>query len=163
MKNPVSAFRSRYPNSLKTFSVLLLMAYVSYAAATDIADLTRKAEAGDANAQLQLADAYEKGIGVKQDDKLAFQWRRKAADQGNAEAQNAVGVMYSLGRGVEQSKEEALRWYKKAARQHLAKADYNVAISYYNGDGMEADLVRAYTWMMLTKRNGDPDADQALS
>lgn len=144
---------------------LLLLHVVSLAcaSASDIVDLTRKAESGDTNAQLQLSQAYEKGNGVKQDYQLAFEWCRKAANQGNAEAQNALGVMYSLGRGITQSKNDALLWYKKAAKQNLAKADYNVAISYYNGDGVGSDLVAAYAWMMLAQRNGDPDAEQALA
>ncbi|PYP92172.1 MAG: hypothetical protein DMG65_05070 [Candidatus Angelobacter sp. Gp1-AA117] len=112
---------------------------------------------------MQLSQAYEKGNGVKQDYQSAFEWCRKAAEQGNAEAQNALGVMYSLGRGVAQSKEEAFLWYKKAAKQNIAKADYNVAISYYNGDGVGSDLATAYAWMMLAQRNGDPDAEQAMS
>jgi len=153
----------KYTLQLLIAVLLLQMASLASGSATEVTDLTRKAESGDANAQFQLSQAYEKGNGVKQDYQLAFEWCRKAAEQGNAEAQNALGVMYSLGRGVVQNKDEAFRWYKKAAKQKIAKADYNVAISYYNGDGVGTDLVTAYAWMMLAQRNGDPDAEQAMS
>lgn len=146
-------------------ALLLLLAATSFAwaAGIDIATLTKKAEAGEAEAQFQLAGAYEKGDGVQQDENKAFEWCRKAAEQGYAQAQNSLGVMYSRGIGVEKNKEEAFHWYQKAARQSLAKGDYNVAISYYNGDGVSSDLARAYAWMMLAQRNGDPDAEQALA
>lgn len=153
----------KYATQLLITLLLLHVASFACVSASDFTDLTRKAESGDANAQFQLSQAYEKGNGIKQDYQLAFEWCRKAAEGGNAEAQNALGVMYSLGRGVAQSKDEAFLWYKKAAKQNLAKAGYNVAISYYNGDGVGNDLMTAYAWMMLAQRNGDPDAEQAMA
>jgi len=125
-------------------------------------DLAKKAEAGDAEAQVQLGRAYEEGNGVLQSDESAVRWYRKSAEQGNANAENSLGVMYALGRGVPRDKEEALRWYKKAAKQGLPEADFNVAVCYYNGDGVASDLNRAYAWMVIAKRHGSSSAEQAL-
>jgi uncharacterized protein len=86
-----------------------------------IQELTRRAEAGEVAAQVELGRAYEDGNGVQQNDVEAVQWFRKAAEQGNAPAQNSLGVMYALGRGVERNREEAVRWYRKAAKSGLPK------------------------------------------
>jgi uncharacterized protein len=149
---------------LSTVSLLFMMsvAWVQQTSQVPIAELLKKAEAGDVNAQMEVAEAYEKGKGVAQSDALAAQWYRKAAEQGNAKAQNTLGVMYRLGLGVPRDKQEAFRWYQKAAKQNLPEADYNIAVSYYNGDGVPSDVVLAYTWMMLAQRNGDKQAEQAL-
>ena len=46
------------------------------------------AEQGDAEAQYMLADMYDEGHGVPQDDAEAIKWYLKAAEQGHADAQN---------------------------------------------------------------------------
>src|SRR5262249_15146314 len=53
----------------------------------DIAEVTSKAEAGDANAQKILGASYAKGEGVPQKYAEAAKWYLKAAEQGNPEAQ----------------------------------------------------------------------------
>src|SRR5579864_4839753 len=115
---------------------LLLLALMRLGTAGSADDLVKKADAGDAEAQFELGQAYEDGTGMLQDDGLAAKWYRKSAGQGNAKAENSLGVLYRLGRGVPQDKEEAFRWYQKAAQQGQPDADFNVAISYYNGDGV---------------------------
>lgn len=121
-----------------------------------------RAQAGDAQAQFELGQAYEDGKGVPQDDDRAAEWFRKSAEQGNAQGQNSLGVMYAQGRGVKRDKEEAVRWYRKAAKEGLPEAIYNVAISYYNGEGTDPNLSYAATWMMLASRKGDAQATEAL-
>lgn len=129
---------------------------------TPIAELQQRAATGDAQAQFELARAYEDGRDVRQDDAKAVEWFRKSADQGDAQAENSLGVMYALGRGVTRDREEAVRWYKMAARQGSAEAIYNVAISYYNGEGVDSNMDTACTWMMAAQRKGDPQAADSL-
>jgi len=126
------------------------------------ADLLRRAQSGDANAQLELGRAYEDGKGIPQDDGRAVEWFRKAAEQGNAQAQNSLGVMYSVGRGVSQNKKEAVQWYRKAAKQGLHEGLFNVAISYFNGEGVPTDLNLAYAWMRAAQDRGDTQAADAV-
>jgi len=126
------------------------------------AELRQRAEAGDAQAQFELARAYEDGNGVAQDDAAAVEWFRKSAEQRNALAENSLGVMYALGRGVNRDREEAVRWYKKAAKNGQAEAMYNVAISYYNGEGVDSSMDAACTWMTAAQRKGDAQAAEAL-
>jgi len=58
-----------------------------------VSELTQKAEAGDAEAQVCLGFAYHYGGGVSQDFQQAVKWYRKAAEQGNAAAQSALRAL----------------------------------------------------------------------
>ncbi len=149
------------------FILFISIAGLSIAAQTQapssISALTQRATSGDAEAQFELARAYEDGKGLPQDDAKAVEWFRRSAEQGNAQAQNSLGVMYALGRGVTRDREEAVRWYKKAAKLGLPEAIYNVAISYYNGEGSEENIGLACSWMMVAQRKGDAQATEALT
>lgn len=67
----------KYATQLLIVVLLLHVASFGCVSASDVTDLTRKAELGNANAQFQLSQAYEKGNGVKQDYQLAFEWCAK--------------------------------------------------------------------------------------
>ena len=77
--------------------------------------IQERAEAGDADAQLQLGHLYESGEGVPKDFTEAAKWYRKAAEQGNAEAQLYLGCLYSIGRGVPKDFAAAYMWFSLAA------------------------------------------------
>lgn len=49
------------------------------------------AEAGDAEAQYQIASSYFTGVEIKKDMKAAAHWYEKAAQQGHVEAQYDLG------------------------------------------------------------------------
>jgi uncharacterized protein len=66
----------------------------------DISNLTKEANAGDVDVQLQLAEMYETGFGVPTDRGQAAYWYRQAAEQGSAKAQSTLGQMYIRGIGV---------------------------------------------------------------
>src|SRR3974390_3434338 len=83
---------------------------------TETEVLLDKAQAGNADAQLSLGEAYENGKVVAQNDAEALRWYKSAAEQGNGEAQLDVGVFYWLGRGVKQDKQVAVQWDRKAAQ-----------------------------------------------
>ena len=78
--------------------------------------LRRKAEAGDAKAQFDLADAYSEGKGVAKDSTKGMEWLKRSALQGYAGAQVVLGYMYQKGINMEKDPSEAAKWYKKAAR-----------------------------------------------
>lgn len=127
-----------------------------------IAELTAKATAGDAIAQLRLGEAYRKGDGLRKNEELAYQWVRKAAEQGNAAAENDLGTMYRLGEGVSLNKEEAVRWYQKSARHGSAEGMFNLGTCHYNGDGVGSNEYTAYVWFLLAQEAGDAVADDAV-
>ena len=68
----------------------------------EIDALRARAEAGDAEAQVDLGVMYFVGDGVPQDYAEAVRWYRLAADQGHARAQFNLGFMYATGDGVPQ-------------------------------------------------------------
>jgi TPR repeat protein len=112
-------------NKNKIIVVLLLAVAISFAqpvfsddkilTSDDVAALRVKAEAGDAEAQFQLGDAYQKGEGTHQDDTQAARWFQDAANQGNSDAQYALGFAYRGGFGVPKDEVLAYMWFDIAA------------------------------------------------
>ena len=127
-----------------------------------VAELTKMAQAGDAEAQFALGRAYETGKGVPQNDDRAFIWYQKAAEQGLAKAQVQVGIMYRNGQGIEKNLIESLKWYRLAARQNSAAALFNLAAAYYNGDGVGVDDSEAYTFFLLARDAGSVAAEDGI-
>ena len=111
-----------------------------------LAYFRRGAEAGDRDAELQLAIIYAKGQGVDQDFTIAAGWFRAAAEQGLARAQYDLGVLYERGRGVPADPAQAANWYLKGAEGGYPLAQYNLAVVYTKGQGMRKDLPEAALW-----------------
>jgi len=65
-----------------------------------IEEVKAKAEAGDAESQVELGRRYDKGESVVKDHAEAAKWYRKAAEQNYAEAQYNLGLGYYKGEGV---------------------------------------------------------------
>ncbi|MFC1773247.1 caspase family protein [Pseudomonadota bacterium] len=74
-----------------------------------------QAKNGDPDAQLNVGEIYEKGLGLNPDYRLAAHWYQQAAEQGDTRAQINLGHLYEEGLGVEQDPGEALNWYRKAS------------------------------------------------
>ena len=111
--------------------------------------LQKRANAGDAAAQFNLALMHDNGRGVPQDFGEAAAWYHKAAEQGHAAAQYNLGVSYGMGQGVPQDDDQAVVWFRKAAEQGHAFAQNNLAEMYYNGQGVPQDVVQEYKWRDL--------------
>jgi TPR repeat protein len=80
--------------------------------------LQKKAEGGDADAQVRLGLAYRSGNGIAQDPEQALVWLRRAAEQGDPRYIALLGVWSLAGDGIPQDFEEAEFWLFHAARQH---------------------------------------------
>jgi hypothetical protein len=83
----------------------------------DLAAVRRKAAAGDAIAQFDLAKAYMSGTGVARDPGMSLEWLQKSAAQDYVGAEYALGRMYQQGLGVPKDPPVASKWFRKAARQ----------------------------------------------
>ena len=79
---------------------------------------------GHVEAQAWLGAAYDYGLGVKQNRRIALKHYRVAADAGNANAQYHVGVFYHDGTGVRKNYQAAVSWLRKAIKQGDAEAMY---------------------------------------
>jgi TPR repeat protein len=105
-----------------------------------IEDLTRRAQAGDVQAQFRLAVAYDGGRGVLRDFEEARKWYRRAAEGGLAEAQNSLGSMLQ-----EDGKfAEAIAWYEKAAAQGHARATNSLGLLHDLGQGVPQDRRKGF-------------------
>ncbi len=72
------------------------------------------AEAGDAEAQTNVGEIFERGHGGEPNYIAAASWYKKAADQGNTRAQFNLGTLYEQGLGVTKDKLAALNLYREA-------------------------------------------------
>lgn len=119
------------------------------------------AEKGDATAQYQIAEMYEKGEGVPKSAKKAARWYRKVALKGYVDAQYKLGEMYENGQGVSKNLKEALEWYKLVAGQKYMDAQHKVGQMYYQGRGTTKDYLKAFKWYELSadKEYGPAQAD----
>lgn len=72
------------------------------------------AEAGDDEAQTNVGEIYERGLGGEPNYTAALHWYGKAAAQGNTRAQFNLGTMHEQGLGVPANQLNALNWYRQA-------------------------------------------------
>jgi len=72
------------------------------------------AEAGDAEAQTNVGEIFERGLGDAPNYEAAIIWYEKAAAQGYARAQFNLGTLYEQGLGVVRDNLAALNWYRGA-------------------------------------------------
>ena len=82
-----------------------------------IEEVKARAEAGDAESEVELGLRYTNGEGVAKDQVEAVKWFRKAAEQNFAPAQYNLNVCYYNGKGVAKDYVEAYEWLLLAARQ----------------------------------------------
>lgn len=97
---------------------------------------TSLAQAGNAQAMLNLGRLYQKGEGVARDLSRAVAYYTDAAARGNADAQFNLGNLYLLGEGVQQDDDWAFTYYRLAAQQGHALAQKNVN-EFYRAAGLE--------------------------
>lgn len=132
---------------------------VCYKEAMALPDLTKCAEEGDANAQLQLGTMYHEGKGgVEKDYKKGFEMTLKAAHQSNSQAQYLVGLMFTRGSGTRLDYDKAQQWYTTAANQGNADAQRALGAVYYKAEGVRRDYVASYMWLNLAAMQGDAAA-----
>jgi len=122
MKKP----SSRRPSfRLALWSLALLLAACD---SSELKSARRRAEAGDAKAQLEVAQMHMHGKGAKQDEAEARKWCEKAALQGLPAAQRIYGTMLRDAYGSPfRDIPKAREWLAKAAAQGDAEARTELA------------------------------------
>ena len=129
----------------------------------DVSAIRRRAEAGSAGAQLDLAGLYLVGNGVAQDYPAAAHWLTQSANGGLAEAQYSLGLLYERGLGVGQSPDQAAAWFERAAGQQYPQAQYALGIAFLEGRGKPQDYRDAATWLERAARQDHADAQYAYA
>lgn len=95
--------------------------------------LMARANAGDAESQLALANCYESGTCAAQDPDEALVWYRKAAEAGNPTAEFVIASEYCYGsdsevtpkHGLPKDPVQAATWFRKAA-EHASAIDLSM-------------------------------------
>jgi len=153
-------------------AVVQLAAQQTKADQKPIEEVKAKAEAGDAESEMELGRRYDRGEGVVKDHAEAVKWYRKAAQQNFAVAQYNLGVCYEQGVAKDEREElfpvaggdpvEAVKWYRKAAEQNYAPAQNNLGLCYEHGEGVAADRLEAVKWYRKAAEQNDVDAQYNL-
>ena len=117
---------------------------------------------GSAEAQFNLGQTYELGLGVPKDDVEAALWYQKAADQDFGLAQFSLGMMYAHGRGVTQNYAQAIILLRRAADKGYPGAQNNLGNMYAHGRGAPPDYKQAIFWYQKSADQGDADAQYSL-
>lgn len=124
-----------------------------------VAEWRPLADAGNADAQFNLGQAYRLGRGVQQNLDLAEQWFERAARQRHEQAGSALGLLlFQNGRA-----REAMPWLQAAAMRGDPRAQYVFGTALFNGDIVRRDLPRAYAMMSAAAAQGFPQAQTQLA
>jgi TPR repeat protein len=128
----------------------------------------KHAEAGDVDAQLAIAARYAHGEGVKQDDKLAIAWWKRAAATNDPIAQRMLGK-YLIDEKKPHGQDPGspgITWLQKAAAQGDMEAQVTLAYWNVNGQGRadrkplpRQSLLEAVRLMEEAARRGYSPAD----
>jgi hypothetical protein len=86
------------------------------------------AQAGDAQAQTQVGELYERGIGSAPDYGSAAHWYEKAAAQGDTRAMVNLGSLYERGAGVARDTAQAAALFRQASGLSGAPAPMSIHI-----------------------------------
>lgn len=107
---------------------LALLLLAGCGGSPEFKSLKDRAEKGEAQAQLELAQAYMSGKGVKQSETEARKWCEKAAAKGLPAAQRIFGTMLRDAYGSPfRDIPKAREWLAKAAEQGDAQAKMELA------------------------------------
>lgn len=116
------------------------------------------ANQGMLSSMYSLAVTYDKGQGVKQDYKLAFDWFLKAAEQGFKEAYYGVAFCLKEGKGTQKDINKAVDYFTKAADAGIVDSEAILGYMYLYGEDIPADYEKAYHYLKLAAEHGDVDS-----
>ena len=120
----------------------------------DLAWTTKMASHGDMESQYELAQIFEKGIGVPQDMQRAIQYYEMAARQQHFPSMLKLGQILADDKPY-QDLEKSLQWYIYAAQSGEVQAQLYLADYYQNEN---PDKVQAKHWLEKALRQLFPDA-----
>ncbi len=121
------------------------------------------AKAGDPDAKMAVAEAYETGNDAKLDPGKAAKWYREAALVGNVEAQFRLAKLVNKGApGLVADKPTALKLLQSAAKLGHAGAQNLLGQMLQNGDGIAKDEKQAALWYQKSADQNDAVAQNNL-
>ena len=125
----------------------------------EVAEMRRKAEAGDGEAMCNLGVCYENGeLGLAKDKAKAFEWFEKSHEAGDAGGTGGLGECYLDGAGVPKCPMRGAVLIGRSAERGSKKACYNLGRAYAEGVwGFPEDekMARQYYSMVASAANDD--------
>ncbi len=118
---------------------------------------------GRKDAYNELAELYEKGIGVKLSAQKAAFWALTGAKAGEGGAQKRLAFYYLEGQGLPENARQAAYWFAQAARQGDPEAAYAAGVLYADDENsVPADPEKAETFFEQAAKAGDAAAATGL-
>ena len=115
---------------------------------------TAKAQAGDPQAQFQLAQLYLQGNGVEKDKQKALEWALKSGEAGHVPAQILLSAGFLKGMFGETDNPRAFEWASRAAEQEDPKGMALLASYYQGGFGVPKNQEKAFEWFLKAAEKG---------
>jgi TPR repeat protein len=114
----------------------------------EVAEMRRRAEAGDGSAAEMLGNWYLLGHkGLPKDKAQSFQWTKRGADLGHATAMSNCGLCYADGEGVAQNFSRAIFYMRSAAALGSENACYDLGDAFVHGRyALDKDEAEARRW-----------------
>lgn len=124
----------------------------------DLGALKRRAEAGDAEAWVEIGGEFIVGERVPRDFRTAAEAFQKGADLGSENAMFNLGVCYQNGDGMPKDANKALAWFARAADRGHAQGLFMLGMAYRNGAGVTKDLAASNALMVIAHAKGVAEA-----
>ena len=125
--------------------------------------MKERAESGDLEAQLTLADWLRTGVNTLPDPSSAIELYRRAARAGSAEAARRIGTMYETGEGVVLDYLRAADWYRVSVNLGgTPEAFFKLGWLSLYGRGVAYDLRAAVDWFERAAKDGHGVAQYLL-
>ena len=142
----------------------ILLVANAYGQDSNMRKTMRLAEKGDAQAQMELADAYFNGKGgLKRSFQDAVVWLEKAAEAGDVNAQYQIAQCYMEGKGVAKSEEKGVEWLTKVAEGGNADAQRQLALCYRDGRGVAQSNEKYFFWIEKVADGEKPETQLDLA
>ena len=149
-------------------ALVLAVAQGSSAQIEDIGQTWAAAEAGDPEAQYNLAMLARYGpedrrVELRKKPRRSRSWLRVAAEQGNPDAQLALGRIYEYREHTPLNHSEVVKWYTLAAEQGNPLAQWRIGLFHYAGYGeVPKHYRKARYWLERSARQGFAQAQGRL-
>lgn len=122
----------------------------------------KKAEDGDAQSMLVVADCYVKGIGVPQNRSIAVEWYMKGSKGGNPDCMYLYGSSLIDGAYVNRDVAEGIRWLNDAANLNQQSACGLLGKIMMEGKVTSRNTDVALQWYSKAAALGNRESQQAL-
>lgn len=124
---------------------------------------------GNTTALINLANMFQQGQGVTEDQRRGLEYVAKAAELGDARAQFEIGMAYEKGAVLGRDIDKAAEWLRKSAEQDYGDGQfaYGVMLATARGKGLDKATAEerreAIELLRKAKANGNLEAGDYIA